>query len=40
MKITAVKPFTVKNPRPSRGGMYWFLVKLETDAGIGGCHAP
>jgi 2-dehydro-3-deoxyphosphogalactonate aldolase len=36
MKITAVKPFTVKNPHPSRGGMYWFLVKLETDAGIDG----
>lgn len=36
MKIIAVRPFTVKNPHPSRGGMYWYLVKLETDAGIDG----
>ena len=36
MKITGCRAYTVKNPCPSRGGMYWFLVKLETSEGIDG----
>ncbi|MBM4093143.1 MAG: mandelate racemase/muconate lactonizing enzyme family protein, partial [Planctomycetes bacterium] len=36
MKLTGVSAYTVKNPFPSRGGMYWFLVKLETSDGIDG----
>ena len=36
MKITKAEGFTVRNPTPSRGGMYWHLVKLETNESISG----
>ena len=36
MKIIDYKAYPIKNEHFARGGMYWFLVKLETDSGITG----
>jgi 2-dehydro-3-deoxyphosphogalactonate aldolase len=36
MKITDAKTFTVANPPPHFGGLYWIFVKLTTDSGISG----
>lgn len=36
MKLTAVKTYVVKTDPPNLGGLLWFFIKLETDAGIEG----
>lgn len=36
MKVTNVTPYVIKIRTNARGGVYWFLVKVETDAGITG----
>lgn len=36
MKLTGVKPFSVKTAPPNLGGLVWLFVKLETDEGISG----
>ena len=36
MKITDVKYYPVKVRSNAKGGVYWFLLKMETDEGISG----
>ena len=36
MKLTRVKPYTIKTDPPNLGGIIWFFLKLETDEGIFG----
>jgi galactonate dehydratase len=36
MKLTDVKAYVVKTDPPNWGGLLWFFIKLETDAGIVG----
>ena len=36
MKITDVKFYPIKVRNNAKGGVYWFLLKLETDSGVSG----
>jgi L-alanine-DL-glutamate epimerase and related enzymes of enolase superfamily len=36
MKIVDVEPVVIKNPCPTKGGEYWYMVKLTTDDGLTG----